>query len=251
LKILGYYYDLSFNAFLYPNPKDTRRLLSFLLEFISKNEEEGKHDQQAAPSQQFDVLLKRRLQAWTEKPWIMPHFLKQKKQVFLSGGDTIQVREDIDQKRIEECKSKKAKGVYELMKTLKAGRIQESYQNSQGVLGLQLNKTGWRKGIRLQEKSQHLLRDEDEDMEMGDGQRRKRGGKEMKSKAMESLMKTVEQVQNAQTRGGQTQGTAFGMGEDTAQATVSLREMLEEREAKMKEEEQMQGNPFLGLLTLA
>jgi Protein of unknown function (DUF812) len=34
LKHLGYSYDLSFNAFLYPNIKDTRRLLSYLFDII-------------------------------------------------------------------------------------------------------------------------------------------------------------------------------------------------------------------------
>lgn len=40
LKTLGYFYDLSFNAFLYPQVKETRRLLGFLFEFIFKGEEE-------------------------------------------------------------------------------------------------------------------------------------------------------------------------------------------------------------------
>jgi predicted RNA-binding protein with PIN domain len=38
LKQLGYSYDLSFNAFLYPNVKDTRRLLSYLFDIIFQSE---------------------------------------------------------------------------------------------------------------------------------------------------------------------------------------------------------------------
>jgi len=34
LKTLGYNYDLSFNAFLYPNVKDSRRLLGYLFEIM-------------------------------------------------------------------------------------------------------------------------------------------------------------------------------------------------------------------------
>ena len=40
LKTLGYFYDVSFNVFLYPSVKETRRLLGFLFEFIFKGEEE-------------------------------------------------------------------------------------------------------------------------------------------------------------------------------------------------------------------
>ena len=40
LKTLGYYYDTSFNVFLYPSVKETRHLLGFLFEFIFKGEEE-------------------------------------------------------------------------------------------------------------------------------------------------------------------------------------------------------------------
>jgi len=64
---LGYYYDLSFNSFLYPNVKDTRRLFGFLFELIFKGEEDqdgvGKQAAQQ-PSNQFDVLVKRRLAQW-------------------------------------------------------------------------------------------------------------------------------------------------------------------------------------------
>ena len=37
-KTLEYLYDLSFNSFLYPNLKDTRKLLGFLFEFLFKGE---------------------------------------------------------------------------------------------------------------------------------------------------------------------------------------------------------------------
>jgi hypothetical protein len=73
LKTLGYFYDISFNVFLYPSVKETRRLLGFLFEFIFKGEEEqeqlaggsGGAGGKSAPSNEFDVLLKRRLTKWS------------------------------------------------------------------------------------------------------------------------------------------------------------------------------------------
>ncbi len=40
LKTLGYFYDISFNVFLSPTVKETRKLLGFLFDFIFKGEEE-------------------------------------------------------------------------------------------------------------------------------------------------------------------------------------------------------------------
>jgi SMC interacting uncharacterized protein involved in chromosome segregation len=40
LKTLGYFYDISFNVFLSPSVKETRKLLGFLFDFIFKGEEE-------------------------------------------------------------------------------------------------------------------------------------------------------------------------------------------------------------------
>ena len=102
--------------------KDTRRLFGFLFEFIFKSEEdlEGKKGGRSQlPSNEFEVLLKRRMLRWTNKPWILPEFLKIKKSLLIGGGDKIQVPSDIDTQRIQNCKSKKAKGVFELMKTMK------------------------------------------------------------------------------------------------------------------------------------
>ena len=38
LKHLGYFYNLSFNVFLFPNKKETRQLLGFLFEMIFRDE---------------------------------------------------------------------------------------------------------------------------------------------------------------------------------------------------------------------
>ena len=60
LKNLEYLHDLSFNSFLYPNIKDTRRLLSFLFEFLFKGEGESSVGQakaeQERPTNEQKVL---------------------------------------------------------------------------------------------------------------------------------------------------------------------------------------------------
>ena len=133
LKTLGYYYDISFNVFLYPSVKETRRLLGFLFEFIFKGEEEqdqlGGGGAKVQPSNEFEVLLKRRLGKWSHKPWMMPAFLKTatRRSAFVGAGDIIQVNPDVDLQRIGQCKSKKAKGVYELMRTFRVGEKVDLY----------------------------------------------------------------------------------------------------------------------------
>jgi Protein of unknown function (DUF812) len=133
LKTLGYYYDISFNVFLYPSVKETRKLLGFLFEFIFKGEEEqdqlGGGGAKVQPSNEFEVLLKRRLGKWSHKPWMMPAFLKTatRRSAFVGAGDIIQVNPDVDLQRIGQCKSKKAKGVYELMRTFRVGEKVDLY----------------------------------------------------------------------------------------------------------------------------
>ena len=61
LKTLGYFYDISFNVFLSPSVKETRKVLGFLFDFIFKGEEEQDQPSKVQPSNEFDVLLKRRL----------------------------------------------------------------------------------------------------------------------------------------------------------------------------------------------
>ena len=58
----------------------------------------------------------------------MPDFLKGKRPIFIGGGDKIHVNSNIDYLRIQNSKSKKAKGVYDLMKTFKSGTATEAYQ---------------------------------------------------------------------------------------------------------------------------
>ena len=159
LKTLGYYHDLSFNAFLYPNPKETRKLLGFLFEFIFKSEEDG-DGKAAQPSNEFEVLLRRRMAKWQAKPWILPDFLKIKKPLFIGGGDRINVKGGLDYQRVAQSKSKKAKGVYELMLTFKNGDLAENYNAGQTMISGEFAQSSWKRGqvALLQKRGNNLMR---------------------------------------------------------------------------------------------
>ena len=74
-KTLEYLHDISFNSFLYPNVKDTRKLLGFLFELIFKGDSgSGQQKQQERPTNEAEVLLKRRLTTWSKRPWLLPDF---------------------------------------------------------------------------------------------------------------------------------------------------------------------------------
>jgi hypothetical protein len=50
--------------------------LSYLLEIIFKTEEGEGKKKEAAPSNEYEVIIRRRLQRWQKKPWVLPDFLK-------------------------------------------------------------------------------------------------------------------------------------------------------------------------------
>jgi len=87
LKKLDYYADISFNSFLFPNVKDTRKILAFLFEIMFKDDDADEQNQ--GPTNTYEVLFKRRLIKFKAKPWIMPEFLKTSQPMFLGGGDKI------------------------------------------------------------------------------------------------------------------------------------------------------------------
>ena len=95
-KTLEYHSDLSFNAFLYPNVKDTRKLLGFLFEFLFKGETDDTKQKVTAPTNEQEILVKRRLQAWRKKPWLLPDFFKDQKRNMLIGGEVISVSRNLD-----------------------------------------------------------------------------------------------------------------------------------------------------------
>ena len=74
LKTLEYLYDLSFNVFMNPTLKETRRLLGFLFELIFTSEESNATQKQR-PTNELEVLLRNRLNKWKKKPWVLSDFL--------------------------------------------------------------------------------------------------------------------------------------------------------------------------------
>ena len=70
LKHLGYFYNLSFNVFLFPNKKETRQLLGFLFEIIFREENaSAAQKSKQRPTNQLEQIIKRRLTKWSKKPW--------------------------------------------------------------------------------------------------------------------------------------------------------------------------------------
>lgn len=71
LKALGYTSELNFNAFLYPNLKDIRNIVSCLLENLPK-EETAETVLNETTSQMYWRKLKDTIKSWTNEPWKAP-----------------------------------------------------------------------------------------------------------------------------------------------------------------------------------
>lgn len=123
MKSLEYYADISFNSFLFPNIKDTRKILGFLFEIMFKDDEEEQQAkrQQEQPTNTFEARLTKRLHRFKDKPWVIPEFLKGQPSMFPGSGDVIttpNMEVQIDDARVAACKSKKVKGIAQMMKVL-------------------------------------------------------------------------------------------------------------------------------------
>jgi hypothetical protein len=135
LKTLNYMYDLSFNVFMNPNIKDTRRLLGFLFEFIFRSEE-SENAQSKRPTNEIEVLLRQRLNKWKKKPWVLSDFLSDQKKPMLISGTVINTRPGIDFDRVAASKSKKAKTIYTMMSNQFAiTRNADAYRLGANILG--------------------------------------------------------------------------------------------------------------------
>ena len=92
LKHLGFSGDITLNSFLYPNTKDTRKLLSFLFDLIFQGEgDKGPQQKTQRPTNEYREIIKRRMQQWKRKPWVLPEFIEGTKRNQLVGGETIKV----------------------------------------------------------------------------------------------------------------------------------------------------------------
>ena len=137
---MGYFYNLSFNVFLFPNKKETRQLFGFLFEIVFKEENAaGAKNKQQRPTNQLETIIKRRLTKWGKKPWLIPEFSDGQAQGMLIGGEVIQVQKDIDFERVAASKSKKAKGIYQkMLNSMTITRSADNYSQGISALGLSI-----------------------------------------------------------------------------------------------------------------
>jgi hypothetical protein len=77
--------------------------------------EEKSNNTSERPTNEFQVLLKRRLASWSQRPWTLPDFFKGNKRNLLIGGEVISVSKQIDAERNAASKSKKVKNVHNMM----------------------------------------------------------------------------------------------------------------------------------------
>ncbi len=100
LKTLGYYADISFNSFLFPNVKDTRKILAFLFEIMFKDDKNEDDEEARKPNNSYEVAFKRRLTQFKEKPWVLPDFLEVYRPLAIGGGERIIVSKGLDAVRV-------------------------------------------------------------------------------------------------------------------------------------------------------
>lgn len=245
LKHLGYFYNLSFNVFLFPNKKETRQLLGFLFELIFREENASQaKKKQERPTNQLEQLVKRRLTKWTKKPWLMPEFADGQAQGMLIGGEVINVAKDIDFERVAASKSKKAKTLYQTMiNSMSITRAADLYKSGMGPLGISINQASWSKGqITLtQERNNDMFHGEDEDF-MADGENSGQGvaiGNRMINKAfiMEDIVSRVAVVQSSGEANPEEPAAAASVN---MEAEKSIKEIIEERQEQLKDLEQLQ-----------
>ena len=216
---------MSFNAFLYPKEKETRRILSYLFEIISKQEEEKANEEGADEEKSmFQFLLKQRMQRWVNRQWVLPQFLKHKRPCFLMSGRVIRLKQ-IDFARVKASKSKKLKNVYENMMQLdQGGETLQYYEYDGPLVTSTIARNAWKKGDAVKQGGDfNMLEAEEEDLEELENRRLQR-----KNKLFGQLSAAVRTEEMG--------------GEKTQEREVrSLKELLRERETKMVEMERLQG----------
>ena len=240
LKTLDYYNDISFNSFLFPNKKDTRKILAFLFEIMFKDDE-NEDEKNKQPTNTYEVIFKRRLTKFRAKPWIVPEFLKIQKPMFVGSGDTIVVARGLDAKRVANCKSKKVKGVYDMMNALTAQGGKSHVTAYQGgmSLSLQINNSTWTRGQKVltKKKNDYFSRDEEDQNQ-----------KAQKMNKNEILLSFQQAIQVAV----QGQQSATGGNAAVSAETKSLFEMITDRDnqiTKLNEMQDIQNSEMIEALT--
>jgi len=114
--------------------------------FREENASQAKKKQER-PTNQLEQLVRRRLNKWAKKPWMMPEFADGQAQGMLIGGEVIHVAKDVDFDRVAGSKSKKAKTLYQTMiNSMTITRAADLYKSGVGSLGVFVNQAGWSKG---------------------------------------------------------------------------------------------------------
>ena len=135
LKKLGFYYDVNFNHFFYPNINQIRKILGFLLVYQSKKEEEiqmgekGEFGGDGEEKDNFEFLLKKRIEKWIKKPWIMPEFYLETKNTFVKNRRKIRVFDHRDTDLISMTKNKKILGVHDYLQSIKVFNERINFKN--------------------------------------------------------------------------------------------------------------------------
>lgn len=134
---------------------------------------------------------------------MMPDFLKTatRRSAFVAGGDLIHVTPDIDMARIGQCKSKKAKGVYELMRTFRIGEQADLYQQGLVTLQHELSLASWLRGQSAlsKKKGNSMLRgahDDDEEEDL----RRNPAARMIKRSALSDVIAEFSKAASALTK---------------------------------------------------
>lgn len=242
LKTLGYLYDTSFNQFLYPNVKDCRKLLSFLFEFIFKEDDNSGNQQSAAVSSrnEYKTQVRDRLAKWHKKPWLMPDFLKVKKSLFVGSGHLINVSKDIDFQRVATSKSKKTKGVYTMMsKDLKVAATADSYQQAAPVYANQQSVAAFQRGVSdivTKQQDSVFTRGQEDDYE----EDTKTGATAAIAQAtiLDSFFTTVETKQASVSTTGVIElptTASVAQQQEAVAEEKTIRDVLEEREQELKD----------------
>ena len=143
IKKLGYYYDITFNVLFNPSVSNIRKVLSFLFDSVAKTEETGKPED-AAQEANLDFMIKRRIQKWTKKVWLVPEFLLLPKPKLVERGKVIRVLEERDRETVEASKAKKLKQVSEFLEGMKMDEVR--YVRGREAMGEMMNgRNEWRK----------------------------------------------------------------------------------------------------------
>lgn len=111
--------------------------------------------------------------------------------MFVGSGDVIVVDRNVDMKRVANCKSKKAKGVFDMMAALSASGGQSHLTAYHGgvSLSMQLNQSTWTRGqkVLVKKSNDYFSRDEDDEQRGG-----KNSSKISKSSALSGFQQAIE-----------------------------------------------------------